>query len=102
MRARGTDLVGLAVHIGARVEATAGPGEVWVSRTVRDLVAGSGLRFRARGTRRLKGVPGDSELFTLTDAGDAPVLPSARVPRLRARDRILLVAAQRYRVCSAS
>jgi class 3 adenylate cyclase len=49
---------GIAVHIGARVAALAGPDEVFVSRTVVDLVSGSGLRFEDRGEHRLKGVPG--------------------------------------------
>jgi class 3 adenylate cyclase len=54
---------GVAVHIGARVAANAGPGEVLVSRTVRDLVAGSGLQFDDRGTVELKGIPGDWTLY---------------------------------------
>jgi class 3 adenylate cyclase len=54
---------GIAVHIGARVAAEAGPGEILVSSTVRDLVAGSGLGFEDRGTRTLKGVPGEWRLF---------------------------------------
>jgi class 3 adenylate cyclase len=54
---RGDDIGGLAVHIGARVAGLAGPGEILVSRTVRDLVAGSGLRFTERGEHELKGVP---------------------------------------------
>jgi class 3 adenylate cyclase/pimeloyl-ACP methyl ester carboxylesterase len=53
------DYSGLAVHIGARVAALAGPGEVLVSSTVKDLVAGSGLRFSDRGSQSLKGVPGE-------------------------------------------
>jgi class 3 adenylate cyclase len=56
---------GIAVHIGARVAAQAGPGEVLVSRTVRDLVAGSGLDFETRGAAELKGVPGEWELFAV-------------------------------------
>ena len=48
---------GLAVHIGARVSALARPGEVLVTRTVRDLVVGSGLAFEERGEHELKGVP---------------------------------------------
>jgi class 3 adenylate cyclase len=52
-------LGGIAVHIGARVAAFAGPDEVLASRTVKDLVAGSGLRFESRGRYVLKGVPGD-------------------------------------------
>ena len=57
---------GIAVHIGARVAAEAGPGEVLVSGTVRDLVAGSGLEFEERGTRELKGVPGAWQLYAVT------------------------------------
>ena len=48
---------GIAVHIGARIAAEAGPGEVVVSSTVKDLVAGSGIEFRDRGTAQLKGSP---------------------------------------------
>ncbi len=54
---------GIAVHIGARVAAEAGPGEVVVSSTVKDLVAGSGIRFVDLGMRALKGVPDDWRLF---------------------------------------
>ncbi|HEY7259559.1 MAG TPA: adenylate/guanylate cyclase domain-containing protein [Gaiellales bacterium] len=56
---------GIAVHIGARVAANAGPGEVLVSGTVRDLVAGSGIRFDDRGVHELKGVPGEWHLFSV-------------------------------------
>jgi len=59
----GTDLAGIAVHIGARVAALAASGEVLVSQTVRDLVAGSGLAFNERGQHRLKGVPEEWRLF---------------------------------------
>jgi class 3 adenylate cyclase len=62
---RGDDVGGIAVHIAARIMAEAGPGEVVVSRTVRDLVAGSDLRLEDRGTRQLKGVDGDWQLFTV-------------------------------------
>jgi class 3 adenylate cyclase len=58
-------LAGIAVHIGARVAAVAEPGEVLVSSTVKDLVAGSGLRFVDRGIRALKGVPGEWRLFAV-------------------------------------
>jgi class 3 adenylate cyclase/alpha-beta hydrolase superfamily lysophospholipase len=54
---RGGEVSGLAVHIGARVSALAEPGEVLVTRTVRDLAAGSGIGFEARGEHALKGVP---------------------------------------------
>ena len=63
---RGDDIGGIAVHIGARVEAAAGPGEVFVSRTVKDLVAGSGITFADRGTHQLKGVPDEWQLFAVT------------------------------------
>jgi class 3 adenylate cyclase len=56
---------GIAVHIGARVASQAGPGEVLVSSTVKDLVVGSGLRFRDRGTTELKGVPGEWRLYAV-------------------------------------
>jgi len=56
---------GIAVHIGARVMGQAGPGEVLVSSTVKDLVAGSGLRFIDRGVHALKGVPGEWRLFVV-------------------------------------
>jgi pimeloyl-ACP methyl ester carboxylesterase len=62
--------VGLAVHVGARIGALAAPGEVLVSGTVRDLVAGSGLAFTDRGTRSLKGVPDEWRLFAVqTEVG---------------------------------
>lgn len=61
----GEKVGGIAVHIGARVAARAGPGEVLVSHTVKDLVAGSGLRFTDRGVQALKGVPGDWRLFAV-------------------------------------
>jgi class 3 adenylate cyclase len=59
----GTAVRGIAVHIGARVAAGAGAGEVLVSSTVKDLVAGSGLAFESRGQRELKGVPGAWHLY---------------------------------------
>jgi class 3 adenylate cyclase len=59
------DVGGIAVHIGARVVATAAPAEVLVSSTVKDLVAGSGLRFVDRGVRSLQGVPGEWRLFAV-------------------------------------
>ncbi len=57
------DIGGIAVHVAARVAAKAGPGEVLVSRMVKDLVAGSAIRFEPRGTHTLKGVPGRFALF---------------------------------------
>lgn len=62
-RVAGEKLAGLAVHIGARVAASAQPGQVLVTGTVRDLVTGSGLRFADRGLHALKGVPGEWRLL---------------------------------------
>jgi pimeloyl-ACP methyl ester carboxylesterase/class 3 adenylate cyclase len=59
----GNKVGGIAVHIGARVAGHAAPGEVMVSNTVKDLVAGSGLQFEDRGVRPLKGVPGEWRLY---------------------------------------
>jgi class 3 adenylate cyclase len=56
---------GLAVHIGARIGAAAGPGEVLVSRTVADLIVGSGIKLADRGEHKLKGVPGRWHLFAV-------------------------------------
>jgi len=61
----GDDIGGVAVHIGARVEAKAMPGEVLVSSTVKDLVVGSGLQFEDRGTHTLKGIPDEWRLFAV-------------------------------------
>jgi class 3 adenylate cyclase/pimeloyl-ACP methyl ester carboxylesterase len=61
----GDDIAGIAVHIGARVLAHAGGGEVLVSSTVKDLVAGSGINFIERGEHELKGVPGTWRLFAV-------------------------------------
>jgi class 3 adenylate cyclase len=62
---RGEDIGGIAVHIGARVSAVAGPNDVLVSSTLRDLVIGSGLEFEGRGAHQLKGVPGEWHLFAV-------------------------------------
>jgi len=61
----GDKLAGIAVHIGSRVAALARPGEVLVSSTVKDLVAGSGLSFQDRGIQSLKGIPGEWRLFAV-------------------------------------
>jgi len=65
---RGDDIGGIGVHIGARVSALAGPNEVLVSSTLRDLVIGSGLEFEDRGAHELKGVPGEWRLFAVAPA----------------------------------
>ncbi|MEA2645845.1 MAG: hypothetical protein QOE92_928 [Chloroflexota bacterium] len=74
----GDSIGGIAVHIAARVQAKAEPGTVFVSSTVKELVAGSGLSFRDRGSRALKGVPGKWRLFSVEVA---PV-PAVTVPEV--------------------
>jgi class 3 adenylate cyclase len=64
---RGDDIAGIAVHIGARVSGLAGPGEVLVSSTVKDLVVGSSVEFEERGEHDLKGVPGKWRIFAVTN-----------------------------------
>jgi class 3 adenylate cyclase len=63
VEAQGDKVSGMAVHIGARVMSYAGAGEVLVSGTTKDLVAGSGITFEARGSHALKGVPGEWALY---------------------------------------
>lgn len=63
----GEELKGLAVHLGARVASLAGPGEVWVSQTMRDVLIGAGFTFESCGHHSLKGVPGDWELFRVSE-----------------------------------
>jgi class 3 adenylate cyclase len=63
------DVAGVAVHIGARVAGLAGASEILASSTVRDLVAGSSITFRDRGSHVLKGVPGRWRLFAVEDVG---------------------------------
>jgi class 3 adenylate cyclase len=62
---RGADIAGMAVHIGARVAALAGPSEVFVSSTVREIVTGSRRRFVEHGEYELKGVPGRWRVYAL-------------------------------------
>jgi class 3 adenylate cyclase len=64
----GEKIAGLAVNVGARVSSAAGPGEVLVSGTVKDLVAGSGIEFEDRGAHELKGVPGEWRLYAVGPA----------------------------------
>jgi class 3 adenylate cyclase len=64
---QGTDLAGIAIHVAARIVALAGPSEILVSQTVRDLVPGSGIHFAARGKQTLRGVEGEFELFAVDD-----------------------------------
>ncbi len=79
---------GIAVHTAARVATLAEPGEVLVTHTVKDLVAGSGLRFESRGTHVLKGVPGEWPLFALDPAGhDVARMESRTSASSSGRDR---------------
>jgi class 3 adenylate cyclase len=90
----GDDLAGLAVHVAARVAATARADEVLVSGTVKDLVMGSGIEFADRGRQELKGVPGDWRLFAV-QATERPATDSDRLaperPRVGDRAARLLV-----------
>ena len=61
----GAEVRGIAVHTGARVAALAAPGEILVSRTIHDLVAGAPIRLESRGVHELKGVPGSWEVFAV-------------------------------------
>jgi class 3 adenylate cyclase len=73
---RGADVAGMAVHIGARVAALAGPGEVLVSSTVREIVAGSRNTFAARGEYELKGVPGRWRLYAVVHSDKTSLAPT--------------------------
>jgi class 3 adenylate cyclase len=94
----GDDVGGMAVHIGARVGALAEADEILVSRTVADLVVGSGLRFTDRGEHELKGIAGRWRLFAVGDPADRPVQPPGRGSterEMRLSDRIALQIARR-------
>jgi class 3 adenylate cyclase len=65
---RGDDIGGIGVRISARVSALAGPNDVLVSSTLRDLVIKSGLEFEDRGAHELKGVPGEWRLFAVASS----------------------------------
>lgn len=97
------DVGGLAVHIAARVCDAAAAGEVLVSRTVRDLVVGSGVALSERGSHQLKGVPGEWELLAVdrpgATAGDSAGVAAMNTPgpraSMRAGDRVALLMARR-------
>jgi class 3 adenylate cyclase len=91
----GADVGGMAVHIGARVSAMAGPGDVLVSQTVKDLVVGSGLQFAERGEHELKGVPGSWRLYALGAPAPAPAPLDAAHGHMRATDRMVVSLARR-------
>ena len=91
------DIRGLAVNIASRVCGLAGPGEVLVTSTVRDLIAGSRVVLTDRGARSLKGVPGEWTLFTAGDTAPVlgPVLPTS-TPTTRRTDRVMERVASRF------
>jgi class 3 adenylate cyclase len=100
----GEDVGGLGVHLAARVCAEAGPGEILVSRTIRDLVVGSGLAFEDRGSHRLKGVPGEWGLLAVAPEGSSAGEDERQLARIetagprsaqRPTDRIAAAMARR-------
>jgi len=100
----GDDVGGIAVHIAARVNAVARTGEILVSRTVRDLVVGSGIAFEERGTQTLKGVPGEWSLLAVVPEGAAQESPEVTITKIetpspretmRRSDRIAAAVARR-------
>jgi pimeloyl-ACP methyl ester carboxylesterase len=99
-----SDIGGIAVHIAARILGQAGPGEIVVSRTVRDLVVGSGTEFEDRGSVELRGVPGKWELLAVNRQGKQPDSGDAKLalvptpgPRsaMRRSDRAVALMAKR-------
>ena len=91
----GEDLGGLAVHIGARVSALAGPSEIVVSSTVKELVVGSGMQFADRGEHELKGVPGSWHLYSLGEEREPQVVLDGAAGYMRRSDRVAVTLARR-------
>jgi class 3 adenylate cyclase/pimeloyl-ACP methyl ester carboxylesterase len=91
----GLNVTGMTVHIGARVGAAADPGQVFVSRTVHDLVVGSGLTLASRGEQELKGVPGRWELFAVAHAGDQSASLPVEKSMQTSMDKMALQSARR-------
>src|SRR5206468_5593901 len=89
------DVTGMTVHIGARIAALAGAGEVLTSQAVYELTTGSGLIFRGRGQHSMKGVAGSWDLYSLVHAGEPEITTSAAAPAPTALDRAALRIAQR-------
>jgi class 3 adenylate cyclase len=86
---------GIAVHIGARVAALAGPSEILASSTVADLVAGSGITFSERGTHQLKGVPGEWRIVAVDREGTARQAVDSAADGMRRADRVAVTLARR-------
>jgi len=91
----GEDLGGLAVHIGARVGALAGPGEIVVSSTVKELVVGSDMQFTDRGEHELKGVPGSWHLYALGEERTPLLELDGAAQYMRRSDRVAVTLARR-------
>jgi class 3 adenylate cyclase len=91
----GEKLGGLAVHVGARIAALASGGEVLTSRTVRDLVVGSGLKFTDRGTHRLRGIDEPWQVFAVNDAVSSDTRLTGPGEHMSAGDRALVQIARR-------
>jgi class 3 adenylate cyclase len=89
------DISGLAVHVAARVATAARPSEVWVSRTVRDLIGGSGIQLASRGSHSLKGLAEEWELFCVLGEDEHARAVVSEPSPLRTSDRFALVAARR-------
>ena len=89
----GEDVAGVAVHVGARIAALAGPGEILTSSTVKDLVLGSGIRFADRGTHHLKGLSDAWRVYSVEGSSPWPVVDSA-ADHMRAIDRITVRSAR--------
>ncbi len=92
---RGDDVAGLAVHIGARIGALAGPDEVLVSGTVYDLVLGSGIKFAGRGHHVLKGVPGEWPVYAVADITSPTPLTDDRNEPFSVAERALVETGRR-------
>jgi class 3 adenylate cyclase/predicted alpha/beta hydrolase len=93
--AMGDDLGGLAIHIGARVGALAGAGEIAVSSTVKELVVGSDMQFADRGEHELKGVPGSWHVYTLSERRAVRTELDGAAEHMRTSDRIAVTLARR-------
>jgi len=95
----GINVTGLAVHTGARVAGAAGPGQVLVSRTVRDLVAGSGLTFDSLGEHQLKGIPETWELFAVTGTNEQSATAVREGSIQTPMDRLAVQTARKRQDC---
>jgi len=95
VQSTGPDMSGMTVHVGARIGAMAGPGEILVSQTVRDLVVGSGFSFAPHGKHSLKGVPGTWTLFSPGGTDRTRYTSPRARPALGVIDQAVLSTARR-------